>query len=113
MALANFSAPGSQVTESTIRSHAHKLVQFDLDGSYTTGGYTTFSTSVATILGSKITMVGARQTSPAGGYRLFWDRANDKLMVYEYPTTKGVSTEVANGTNLAAITDVEMEITYV
>ena len=113
MALSNGSSPGFAGFSSTVRMHNHERIQFDLDSSYPTGGYTSFGDFVKTILGTEISIVDIQQTTPCGGYKLWWDRANDTLMVYQYPNALGASTEVPNGTDLSAVTDAELVVTYI
>lgn len=114
MAITNGATVGQQGMGSTVRMTNKQRIKFDLDADYQTGGYASFvATTVKTVLGSKITVLGIEQASPAGGYKLWWDRANDKLMVWQYPTNIGPSTEVPLHTNLAGITAVEVLVEYV
>jgi hypothetical protein len=115
MAITNGATAGQQGMGSTVRQTNQARVSFDLDASYPTGGYTSFvATTIAGILGSKATsVISITQVSPAGGYLLFWDRANDTLLVYQYPTAIGPATQCPNATNLAAVTGVEMIVEYV
>jgi hypothetical protein len=114
MAITNGATVGQQGMGSTVRMTNKQRIKFDLDADYATGGYASFvATTVKTILGSKITVLDIVQVSPAGGYLLWWDRANDKLMVYQYPTNIGPATQVPVHTNLAAITALEMVVEYI
>lgn len=110
MALANIAEVGQQGMQSTARAYFMHRVSLDLDDSYPSNGYTTLSTLLKAVIGSRFTIVDIRQASPAGGYKLWWDRANDTLLVYQYPTSQGPATEVGNGTNLAAVTSLELVV---
>lgn len=114
MAITNGATVGQQGMGSTVRMTNKARIKFDLDADYATGGYASFvATTVKGVLGSKITVLDIQQASPAGGYKLWWDRANDKLMVWQYPTALGPATEVPVHTNLAAVTATEVVVEYI
>ena len=116
MAITGGTLIGQSGLGSTVRVESQFRIQFDLDDSYPTGGYTDFAATVKAItgIGTRVTIVDIVQAAPCGGYKLWYDRVNDTLMVYEYPTSQGPSTEVGNGTDLStAGADCEMVVHFV
>jgi hypothetical protein len=85
------------------------IVTLDLDSSYVTGGYATFNASVAGVIGKGKTIMSVSQNNFPGNVIAKYDRANDKLMIFEVAAGPTIS-EVANGTNLASITGLELVI---
>lgn len=82
------------------------LISFAGDGAYPTGGTASFQASVRTALGKAVTVVSV-VGQDCGGYFPFYDKANDKLIVYYINNDGGAdgpAIEVPNGTNLAAVT---------
>ena len=102
MAITGGTTIGQSGLMSTSKLDSVFRVQIDLDDSYPTGGYTDFTATIQAItgIGTRFTIVGVVQQSPCGGYKVWWDRANDTLMVYRYPTSIGPATQVPNGTGL-------------
>lgn len=115
MAITNGALAGQSGLVSTSKVESNFRISFDLDASYATGGYTSFAATIKAItgVGSRITIVDVQQTSMCGGYKLWYDRANDALEVWQYPNALGPATEVPAMTNLAAVTGCEMLVTFV
>lgn len=85
----------------TIKPVGVTRIQFDIAGTYVTGGYADFQTFVRTILGTKVTMVDAWMTMPGGAFYAYWDQTNDKLKLYVASTGIEVGNGVAcDNTNL-------------
>uniref|UniRef100_A0A6M3XV64 Uncharacterized protein n=1 Tax=viral metagenome TaxID=1070528 RepID=A0A6M3XV64_9ZZZZ len=114
MAITSAAAVGTQGPLATVKAVSERRIQITLDATYPTGGYAAFvATTVKGITGFEyVTVLGVKQESPAGGYLLFWDRANDKLMVYQYPTALGPATQVPNLTNLSTVVAAELTVTF-
>lgn len=87
-------------------------ITLDLDDSYPSGGYASFSDTIKDVLGqgSSRTLVAVQQASPAGGYILHWDRSNDKLIIYYGNNDAGADGPlIENATaDLSLITGVEL-----
>jgi hypothetical protein len=94
---------GTALPAATIKAIGAQRIQFDVTGTYVTGGHAAWATYVKTILGSRITIIDCIDVKPGGAFRLAYDITNDKLMVFVAST--GV--EVANG---AAVTLVNAEM---
>lgn len=76
---------------------------FDLDNSYPTGGYPVDISALG------IRTIHHLVVEDKGGFVFSFDRANQKLIVrnFNYPAAAaGTATEVTNGTDLSATTDV-------
>lgn len=111
MTLANVALAGQQGMHSSVRPEFVYRVTLDLDAAYPDGGYTSFAaTTLAAVIGKGKTVINIIQANPCGGYALWWDRVNDKLMVYQYPTSLGPSTQVPGDTDLALITGCEIMV---
>jgi len=118
MAITNVAAAGTQGPFATMKSWGVGRADMDLDNSYPTGGYTNFvATTLKGVSGwEHITVVHIPdQIVIAGGnaYLAHWDRANDTLEMYRFPTAVGPATEVPNAANLAAWTNVEIVFFYI
>jgi len=107
MAITNVAAVGTQGPQCSNKPVFIDRVDLDLDASYPTGGYTTISTTIKAVIGANKTIIAIQQASPCGGYKLFWDRTNDKLMAYQGAAGLGADSEVSNATNLSTITNCE------
>ena len=112
MAITAGATVGQQGMGSTVRMTSQARIKITLDDSYPTSGYTDFSTTVKAITGlSKITILDIQQAGPANDgatfYDLVYDRANDTLMVL----TGGA--QAGNETDLSALADVELIVTFV
>lgn len=114
MGITNAAAVGTQGKFATMKARTRRRIQIDLDAAYPLGGYTNFiATTVKGITGFEhITAFDVKQASPAGGYLLFWDRANDTLMVYQYPNALGPATQVPNLTDLSAVVNAEVIVEF-
>ena len=117
MALSNMAEAGTQGMGSTARVQSFARITLDLDASYPSGGYPAaggFQALVRTALNNQnITIVDVKRANLGGGYNYIYDRINDKLMVLWYPTGQGPATDVTGTTNLSAITDVELIVSWV
>lgn len=78
------------------------LVEFDGDTSYPTGGTADFEASMQAVIGSGRELV-AVVGQDCGGYVPVYDKANDKLKVYEAAADGNPLDEVGNAVNLAAV----------
>ena len=111
MALTGAAIVGTGAQGSTVKTFYVDRVQFDLDNSYPTGGYTDFTDFLKTVIGTRKTPIAILPDGNAnGGYSLIWDRINDTLLAYEGAAGLGPNTEVVNGTDLSAIANVEMVV---
>jgi hypothetical protein len=108
MTIANMALAGNQGMHSSSRPQFTYRVNFDLTASYVAGGYADFAASVAEAIGAGKTIIDIRQSNECGGYWLIYDRVNDKLMVYRFPTSAGPATEFPAGA--LAVTDCEMTV---
>jgi hypothetical protein len=117
MALSNIAEAGQQGMGSTCRVQSFARITLDLDDDYPTGGYPDgggFTALVKTALGNQnITVVDVKRANAGGGYQYVYDRVNDTLMVYLYPTSAGPMTQVPDETDLVAITGVELIVYWV
>ncbi len=77
----------------------------DLDDSYPTGGYPLTALTDEFTPSYTVLNIAA---APSGAYYFGYDRANNKLMVFE--GTAGANAEVGNGTDLQTVTGVELTI---
>lgn len=87
----------------------HDLIAVDLDASYPTGGYLTFSTTVQGIIGKGRTVLGIKQVNFPGATKHFaeYDEANDKLKMLIYTT----AIEAAGSADLSDHVGVKLLIT--
>jgi hypothetical protein len=79
------------------------LVSFAGDGSYPTGGTAGFEALVRTLLKDSRDVI-AVVMQDCGGYVPVYDRAADKLKVYEEGADAGAADEVTATTNLSGVT---------
>lgn len=82
------------------------LLSFAGDASYPTGGTASFQTSVRNKLGKTVTVL-AVLGQDCGGYTPYYDKTNDKLIVYynnNDAVADGPAIEVPNATNLSGVT---------
>jgi len=113
MAITGVAKVGQQGMGSTVRMTNQERIRISLDNSYpgTAGGYANFSDTVKSALGSKITVLDIQQAGPVNitttFYNLVYNRATDRLMVLN------ANAHVANATDLSAIVNVELIVTYV
>lgn len=107
MAISNVALVGNQGLGHTSKVHFLNLLDLDLDNNYPAGGYAGIGASLKAAIGTDKTIIGFLQMTDGGGYNLKYDRANDKLKVLQGAAGAGPDEEVAGGTNLAAITNVE------
>lgn len=115
MALTGGAIVGQQGLGSTVKMMNRSRIKLAADNSYPSGGYTSFSTFVKTILGTKITIIDIYQTDigSAGGYLAAWDRSADTLMFYGTGAAeKGAMTQLDAATNLSALTAVELMVEW-
>lgn len=103
---------GNQGLGSTVRVESKTRVQFDLDGDYTAGGYAAFSTFLKTVLGTRVSIISVKQENFSGGYKLWWDRVNDTLIVAQGAAGLGPDSAVPAHTDLSAVTNVEMIVEW-
>lgn len=83
------------------------LISFAADGSYPTGGTAAFEASVRAALDVGAVDVLGVCPQDCGGYQVVYDRANDKLKVYQGDNdnaSDAPGVQVPNTTNLAAVT---------
>lgn len=80
----------------------HRTITFLGDAAYATGGSAGFTAFVRGVLadGQEYEVLAISQVSPSGDLALLYDKANDKLMVFD--RTDG--SEEANAANHAATT---------
>jgi hypothetical protein len=110
--LANLTHVGTQGPFNASKPVGVARIQFDLSDQYPTGGYLTFLTSVRTAIGDTgITVLAVFQASPCGGYKLWYGRATNVLFVYQ-GAGAAPDAQVADHTNLGAITGCEMIVIY-
>lgn len=103
MALSGIAEIGTQGMAGTARVESSSRVTITFDNAYPAGGYTTISTLIKAVIGTGKTITSISQETVGGGYLFSWDRANDTLLCYEYPTAIGPATELATATALAAV----------
>jgi len=110
MTVTNAALAGNQGMHSSSRPQFTYRVTFDLATTYPTGGYVDFFAGLQAVLPELVgkTVIDIRQANPCGGYQLWYDRVNDKLLVYQYPTTLGPATEFPAGA--LAVVGCEMTI---
>ena len=106
MALTGVALAGTQGMHSSARAEFVDNVTVTLDASYpaATGGYPTFGTTLAGVIGNGKTIMFVIPTSACGGYRPVYNRATNKLQIYQGAAGLGPDTEVPNGTDLHLIT---------
>jgi len=113
MALTNVALVGTQGPFSPIKAVGIARIKMDLDADYTTGGYTTFSTTIKTALSNTgITVLAVLAMSPFGGYKPIYNRATDALLIYQGAAGLGPDAEVPLHTNLGAVTAAEVVVIY-
>jgi len=96
---------GTQAGKSALDPIRIIPVSFAGDGAYGAGGTAAFEDSVQTILGESVTLLGVISLD-CGGYVPVYDRAADKLKVYEgdyNPAAVGPLTENATA-DLSGVT---------
>jgi hypothetical protein len=79
------------------------LVSFAGDGSYPTGGTAGFQATVRALFKDAREIVGI-EAQDCGGYVPVYDKAADKLKVYQCAGSAAPMSEVPNATNLSAVT---------
>lgn len=95
---------GNQGMQSSSRPMFFYKVPVTLDASYPTGGYTSFSSSLAAKIGLGKSIVAILPAGNCGGYVPSWDATNDTLQIYWGAAGQGANTEVTNATDLSAVT---------
>lgn len=80
-------------------------LSFAGDGAYATGGTADFEDSLKAHLGENATLLAVIENGGNGGYVVKYDRANDKLMVFESDIDSDQPLkEVDNAANLSGTT---------
>lgn len=93
----------------TVKAETKKRISFDMSTNYPSGGWTAFSTFVKAVIGTYFTIIDVKQASVCGGYKLWWDRVNDTLLVYQ-GNGAAPDAQVSGGTSLAALTSCEVDV---
>ena len=69
-------------------------IRFLGDETYGAGGTEDFASLVAAALGKTgVNIIGVVKAGPCGGYEVFYNNEDDKLVLYVYPDAAGVATE--------------------
>lgn len=103
MAIASFtigSNQGGQAASTPLRAIP---VSFPGDAAYATGGTADFEGSIQAELGEEVTVLGVLGQD-CDGYVVQYDRANDKLLVYEAGADGAALDEIGAGADLHATT---------
>jgi hypothetical protein len=74
------------------------------DNSYPTGGMTGVQAALRALTADQREIADVRSIGPNGGYMPVWDKANGKLLCYVCAGAATPPAEVANATNLSAVT---------
>jgi hypothetical protein len=98
---------GTALPAATIKAIGARRIQFDVTGTYATGGHAAWAAYVKTILGSRITIIDCIDVKPGGAYHLYYNHTTDKLMIFVGST----QVEVGNGVGVT-ITDGEMLVLF-
>jgi hypothetical protein len=91
------------VAAASNQPHRQALIDIDLDTSYPTGGYPISLVGVTNADGYAIALVEAE---PRGAYRFFWNPSTEKLLAFVVSSDS--ASEVTNGTNLGAVTALQL-----
>lgn len=87
------------------------LISFAGDDAYATGGTAAFEDAVQAKCGDQRKVLGVIGQG-CGGYKVTYDRANDKLQVWQSDGTDAPDVEVDNAADLSAVTFNLIVISY-
>lgn len=98
----------------TLQAVFFDRIQFGGDDDYPAGGTPGFAALAAAALGKEgISIINVMKAGPCGGYEVFYDNENDKLVLYEYDYDAGANgPAVENGTADLNATTFDLIVLY-
>jgi hypothetical protein len=99
MTITDVALAGNQGMHSSSRPEYTYKVTATMDSAYVDGGYpdffaTTLCGDIPALVGK--TVVDIRQAGPCGGYQAWYDAENDAMQFWQYPTSEGPATQLAD-----------------